>query len=173
VNYDTVVFDLDGTLVRLTVDWDVVAREVALALEERDIDPPDSLWGMLEIADENDAREAVERIIAAHERDGARDSERLPAADTIPDGRAGVCSLNAEEACHIALEVHGIDGISAVVGRDTVATEKPDPAPLLETIDRLGGDPSRALFVGDTDRDRETADRAGTDYVDVSDWLRA
>lgn len=173
MNYDTVVFDLDGTLVRLTVDWSVVAREVAGALEERDIDPPDSLWGMLETADENGARGVVERIIAAHEREGARGSERLPAADTIPEGPVGVCSLNAEEACHIALETHDIVGITAVVGRDTVATEKPDPDPLLETIDRLDGDPSRTLFVGDTDRDRETADRAGTDYVDVSDWLRA
>lgn len=173
MNYDTVVFDLDGTLVRLAVDWSVVAREVALALEERDIEPPNSLWGMLETADENGAREAIERVIAAHECDGARNSERLPAADTIPDGAVGVCSLNAEEACRIALDVHEIDGIGAVVGRDTVGTEKPDPEPLLETIERLGGDPSGTLFVGDTDRDRKTADRAGTDYVDVSDWLRA
>jgi HAD superfamily hydrolase (TIGR01509 family) len=175
VNYDhdTVVFDLDGTLVRLAVEWDVVAREVATVLQDHGIEPPDTLWGMLEAADENGAREAVEAVISAHERDGARDSERLPAADTVPDDPVGVCSLNAEEACRIALETHEIDGIAAVVGRDTLATEKPDPEPLLETIDLLDGDPGRTLFVGDSDRDRTTAERAGTDYVDVSEWLRA
>jgi phosphoglycolate phosphatase len=172
IDPETVVFDLDGTLIRLAVDWAVVASEVAETLESHGIDPPDDLWGMLEAADENGAREAVERIISAHERDGARESERLPAAHSLPDRPVGVCSLNAEEACRLALEKHGIDGVGAVVGRDTVRTEKPDPRPLLETVDRLGGDPSGTLFVGDSDRDRVTADRAGTAYVDVSEWLR-
>ena len=171
--YDTVVFDLDGTLVRLVVDWDAVARDVLATLRERGVAAPEDLWGMLETADEAGFREPVESVISEFERVGARDSERLPAADTIPEVPTGVCSLNCEEACRIALDVHEIGGIDAVVGRDTVATEKPDPQPLLETVQRLEGDPAETLFVGDSDRDRVTAERAGTDYVDVSVWLRA
>ncbi len=171
--YETIVFDLDGTLVRLEVEWDTVTAEVGAVLEARGIDPPDTLWGMLEAADERGHRPAVEDVISAHERDGAAASTRLPAADTVPDGAVGLCSLNCEAACRIALSTHGIEGIDAVVGRDTVPTEKPDPQPLLETIDRLGGDPAAAVFVGDTDRDARTAKRAGVDYLDVSSWLRA
>ena len=171
--YDTVVFDLDGTLVRLVVDWDAVARDVLETLRERGVAAPDDLWGMLRTADEAGFREPVESVISQFERAGARESERLPAADTIPEAPTGVCSLNCEEACRIALDVHEIRGIDAVVGRDTVATEKPDPQPLLETVRRLNGDPAATLFVGDSDRDRVTAERAGTDYVDVSEWVRA
>lgn len=173
--YATVVFDLDGTLVRLDVDWDAVAEDAATTLRDRGVDPPDSLWGMLETADEHGHRPAVEEVIAAHERDGAATSSRLPAADTVPapGGAVGVCSLNCEAACRIALSTHGIDGVGAVVGRDTVATEKPNPEPLLEAIDRLDGDPKATVFVGDTDRDRVTAERADVAYADVSAWLRA
>lgn len=171
--YGTVVFDLDGTLVRLNVEWDVVAEEVAGELSKRGVEPPGSLWEMLEAADEHGHRSAVEDVISAHERDGAAASIRLPAADTVPDGVVGVCSLNSESACRIALSAHDLYGIDAVVGRDTVSTEKPDPGPLLETIDRLDSDPTETVFIGDSDRDATTAERAGVDYVDVSAWLRA
>ena len=187
-DHGTLVFDLDGTLVRLAVDWDEAAEAAAAALERRDVSPSGDLWTMLETADRTGHRGAVEAVLADHERDGARDSERLPAADTVPGGagvntntntdtdvdiNVGVCSLNCEAACRVALEVHDIGGVDAVVGRDTVETEKPDPEPLLETVRRLGGDPAETLFVGDSERDEVTAERAGTDYVYVSEWLRA
>ena len=189
-DHGTLVFDLDGTLVRLAVDWDEAAEAAAAALESRGVSPSGDLWMMLETADRTGHREAVEAVLADRERDGARDSERLPAADTVPGGAdadadtntgievdanvdVGVCSLNCEAACRVALGVHDIGGVDAVVGRDTVETEKPDPEPLLETVRRLGGDPAETLFVGDSERDEVTAERAGTDYVYVSEWLRA
>lgn len=173
--YRTFVFDLDGTLVRLAVDWDAAADAVAAALRDRGIEPPDSLWAMLETADERGVRGAVEDVLSEHEREGAERSTRLPAADTVPSAPVGVCSLNCRAACLIALSEHEIGGIDtdAVVGRDTVSTEKPDPEPLLEAIRRLEGDPATTLFIGDTDRDATTAQRAGVDYADVSAWLRA
>ena len=189
---ETLVFDLDGTLVRLAVDWDEAAEAAAAALESRGMSPSGDLWTMLETADRTGHRGAVEAVLADRERDGARDSERLPAADTVPGGAdadadtdtntgveldtsvdVGVCSLNCEAACRVALEVHDIGGVDAVVGRDTVETEKPDPEPLLETVRRLDGEPSGTLFVGDSERDEVTAERAGIDYVYVSEWLRA
>ena len=172
-DYRAVVFDLDGTLVRLAVDWERVTEAVADTLEARGVAPPADLWSMLEAADRAGVRPAVESTIAAFERDGARQADRLPTADTVPETTAGVCSLNCEDACRIALSEHAIDGIATVVGRDTVATEKPDPEPLLETVRRLDADPADTVFVGDSDRDARTAERAGVDYLDVSAWLRA
>lgn len=46
---------------------------------------------------------------------------------------------------------------AALIGADTLPVRKPDPAPLLASIDRCGGDPARAVLIGDTDTDRNTA----------------
>jgi len=124
MEYDAVVYDLDGTLVELTVDWAVVANDVAGVLREQGVDPgTEGLWGMLERADETGHREAVEATITDYERTGARDSRRLALADGLPHTvPVGVCSLNAEVACRPALAVHGIeDTVRSVVGRDTLA----------------------------------------------------
>lgn len=165
--YDAVVYDLDGTLVDLPVDWDAVARDAAAVLESQGVDASDAdLWAMLDIADETGQRDAVETAIAKHECQGAECSTRLPAVDDLPESiPLAVCSLNCEESCRLALSQHGIaDRIDVVIGRDTVTTEKPDPEPLLTAIRRLGSDPEWTLFVGDSKRDELTAERAGTAY---------
>jgi phosphoglycolate phosphatase len=169
--FDAVVWDLDGTLVHLRVNWDDVADDVTAVFESAGIDAAGmDLWEMLDLADRSDLREEVETVIADHERTGARESDRLPSADAV--GRAdaeGVCSLNCEAACRVALDTHGLTPhITAVVGRDTVAARKPDPEPLLETLRRLDASPEDAVFVGDSPRDSEAAERAGVAfrYVD-------
>ncbi|WP_324757799.1 HAD family hydrolase [Haloarcula sp. GH36] len=172
MTHDAVVYDLDGTLVRLAVDWDAVATEVATVLRERDVDPgTGDLWSMLELSDEVGHRSTVEETITRHERDGADRSERLPLAEGLPHGvPVGVCSLNAEVAVRDALDVHGIDPhVQSVVGRDTVGSSKPDPEGLLRVIDDLDASPEATVFVGDSESDAETARRAGTDF----EWARA
>jgi phosphoglycolate phosphatase len=170
--YEAVVYDLDGTLVSLAVDWDAVRADVAAVYESAGVDPDGrSLWTLLETAPAHDLLDDVDDAIAEHERAGARDSTRLPHADdvharTVP---VGICSLNCEAACRIALDRHDLlEGVGAIVGRDTVATRKPDPEPLLATVRELAAMPERTLFVGDSSRDERTAVRAGTafEYVD-------
>jgi phosphoglycolate phosphatase len=172
-DHDAVVYDLDNTLVTLAVDWDAVRREAAAALEEHGVEADgDDLWSLLEIGDEHGRRDLVEDVITEYERDGARESERLPLADALPHGvPVGVCSLNCEAACRLALDVHDLAAhVDAVVGRDTVATEKPDPEPLLATLRRLDVEPDGALFVGDGERDEKTAANAGVPFRYESEY---
>lgn len=171
--YDAVVYDLDGTVARLAVDWDAAEREAASVFADHGIDADGDLWSMLDLADETGLRAEIESLLADHEREGARSSERLELADCLP-GHAipvGVCSLNCEAACREALATHDLtDAVRAVVGRDTVATRKPDPEPLLAAVERLGFDAGDSvLFVGDSRRDEETARRAGVDFRYVPD----
>jgi len=53
----------------------------------------------------------------------------------------------------------------AIVGGDTLPVQKPDPAPLLEAIARAGGDPARAILVGDASPDVGAARAAGVPCV--------
>jgi len=55
----------------------------------------------------------------------------------------------------------------AICGADTFAFRKPDPRHLLETIARAGGDPERALMIGDSRTDIDTAKAAGIPVVAV------
>ncbi|QLK26268.1 HAD hydrolase-like protein [Natrinema zhouii] len=171
--YDAVVYDLDGTLVDLDVDWNAVAVDVREVYDSANVEPPsDGLWELLEAAADVGLATEVEAAIAAHEHDGARTSDRLVHADDLLERSlpTGVCSLNCERACRIAIEEHRLTAaVDAVVGRDTVGTWKPDPEPLLATVRELEVEPERALFIGDSLRDQRTADRAGIDFEYVGD----
>ncbi|MDZ5812413.1 HAD-IA family hydrolase [Halorubrum sp. AD140] len=181
--YDAVVYDLDGTLVELLVDWGAVAESVLSVYAEHAVKPPtDELWGLLEAAPEYGVGDQVEEAIADHERAGARGSTLLPLGERLVEGGgtrsneppAGVCSLNCEEACRIAVETHGLgDALDAdaIVGRDTVETHKPEPESLLAAVERLGAEPSGALFVGDSRRDAVTAERAGVAFAWAADLI--
>ena len=173
MSHDAVVYDLDGTLVDLAVDWGVVTRDVAAVLRENDVEPETvSLWGMLELSETTGHRDVVEATITEYEREGARQSTRLSLADGLPhDVPVGVCSLNAEAACRLALEVHELaHAVGPVVGRDSLGSEKPDPEGLLSVVDDLEADPGATVFVGDSERDAETARRAGTEFAWASEF---
>ena len=171
--YDAVVYDLDGTLVRLAVDWDAAAADVADVLADHLSTAGETdLWAMLDLADEYGRRDEVESVLADHECEGARASERLPLADSIADQEVpvGVCSLNCEAACRAALDVHDLAAdVDSVVGRDSVATRKPDPEPLRAALRGLDVEPGAAVFVGDSHRDELTAERAEVDFFYVDD----
>jgi len=174
--YEAVVYDLDGTLVRLDVDWGAVRARCRGAFRARNVDPEGlSIWEMLGVAQDHGFRRHLESTITDFEREGARSATVLPLAETLPHCvPVGVCSLNAESACRITLELNGIDRhIDTIVGRDTVGSEKPDPEPLLEAVDRLDADPPESLFVGDSESDAETARRAGVDFQWVADRVKS
>jgi phosphoglycolate phosphatase len=173
-DYDAIVYDLDGTLVELDVDWDAARDDAAAVLSARGVDTTAmGLWDVLEAAEPNGILDRVNEAIAEHEREGARTATSLPLADELPhDVPVGVCSLNSEAACRIALELHGLDGhVDAVVGRDSTGAYKPDPQPLLETVAAIGAEPPRTLFIGDGQRDALTAERAGLPFQYVADRL--
>jgi len=66
----------------------------------------------------------------------------------------------------IILERLGLTGyFRAVVGGDSLAVRKPDPAPLLAALAPLGAAPPASVFVGDSVTDRDTARVAGVKAV--------
>lgn len=56
----------------------------------------------------------------------------------------------------------------AITGGDTFAFRKPDPRHLMETITQAGGDAERALMIGDSRTDIDTAKAAGIPVVAVN-----
>src|ERR671910_3079825 len=79
-----------------------------------------------------------------------------------------VCTNKVEEHSVKLLRELGIGRpFAANCGRDTFAYFKPDPRHLLLTIERAGGNPARAVMVGDSRTDIVTAQNAGIPVVAV------
>lgn len=167
--FEARVYDLDGTLVRLAVDWDAAVSDVLAVYEDAgvDVDPDRGLWDLVRDAGRHAIGDEVEAVLSEREVTGAEESEALSLADELDSTRdpVGVCSLNSQEAVETALEKHGLDRyVNAVVARDTVHEQKPDPTPLLEVLDRMGATPVSTVFVGDSASDEEAAKRAGVPF---------
>jgi len=95
----------------------------------------------------------------------------IPALDRLASGgfRLAVCTNKLEEH---ALELLGklgvLDRFAFVSGKNTFPVFKPDPGHLRLTIERAGGDPARAIMVGDSKTDIDTAKNAAIPVVGVT-----
>lgn len=79
-----------------------------------------------------------------------------------------VCTNKVERHSRLLLDRLGIaDRFQVICGRDTFPWYKPDPRHLTMTIERAGGDPARAVMVGDSQTDIRTAKEAGIPVVAV------
>lgn len=80
----------------------------------------------------------------------------------------GVCTNKPERLAVKLLDELGVlTRFAAVTGGDTYPYRKPDPRHLTGTIAKAGGDKSRAVMVGDSRTDIDTARQAGIPVVAV------
>ncbi len=83
--------------------------------------------------------------------------------------RLAVCTNKVEGLAVDLLEKLGIAGrFAAICGRETFPFHKPDPRHITQTIARAGGDPARAVMVGDSRADIDAAKAAGVPVVAVT-----
>jgi phosphoglycolate phosphatase len=80
-----------------------------------------------------------------------------------------VCTNKMEaHALELLKALKIIDRFAFISGKDSFAFFKPDPRHLTETIRLAGGDPNRAIMVGDSKTDIDTAKAAGIPVVGVT-----
>ncbi len=185
--FDVVVFDLDGTLVDSAPDL-AAALNHALARLGRPTVPPASVRDLMGhgarallrkgLATSGDAPEDLVDagfpvFIDHYAANICNHTRPYPGVDDALDAlaargsRRAICTNKPEELTHKLFDALGWAGrFDAVVGGDTLPVRKPDPAPLLEAIARAGG--GRAVLIGDSVTDADTARAAGLPFVAVS-----
>jgi phosphoglycolate phosphatase len=83
--------------------------------------------------------------------------------------RLAVCTNKIEPHAVELLDRLGIGHrFAAICGRETFPFFKPDPRHITHTIERAGGDPARAVMVGDSRADIDAAKAAGIPVVGVT-----
>jgi phosphoglycolate phosphatase len=185
----TVVFDLDGTLIETAPDLIdtlniIVARE---GLPELPYDTARRLIGggargMIERALAAEGRGVskadVDRMFSAfiahyseHIADRSRPYPKLEAAlDRLAaEGhRLAVCTNKLEWLSKKLLDALKLTPhFATICGQDTFGVMKPDPEVLRRTILRAGGEPGRAIMVGDSGTDVRTARAANVPVIAV------
>lgn len=185
-----VVFDLDGTLVDTAPDL-VASLNAALALEgiaAVDVDAFRPFAGrggrvMIETAFARARRPLGETLFSAlhaafvdHYRSSMPGASRLfpgglAALDRLADEgwTLAICTNKPEDLARRLIDRMGLSArFAAIAGADTFAWKKPDPRHVLSTIAQSGGDPGRAVMVGDTATDIDAARAAGVPSIAVS-----
>lgn len=83
--------------------------------------------------------------------------------------RLGVATSKRRASAQQAMRVLGLtEHLPVLVAMEDTATHKPDPAPILLAIARLGGTPAEAVYVGDAVVDVLAGQAAGTATVAVT-----
>ncbi|MCF8505248.1 MAG: phosphoglycolate phosphatase [Caulobacter sp.] len=183
----TIAFDLDGTLVETAPD--LVGALNVILIEQGMAPAPmtavrqlvgHGLRGMLlrafAMADRTITEEQIAklrpRIVEVYRARIAQESRPFPGclealADLRADGaRLAVCTNKPEALARLLLDKLDMTRLfDAIVGGDTLPVQKPDPAPLLAAIAGAGGDPARAVLVGDASPDVGAAKAAGVPCV--------
>ena len=82
--------------------------------------------------------------------------------------RFAVCTNKLEGLSLMLLRKLGLAGrFAAICGQDTFGIQKPNPDMLRRTIAAAGGDPARAVMIGDSETDIRTAKAAGVPVIAV------
>jgi phosphoglycolate phosphatase-like HAD superfamily hydrolase len=170
------VLDLDGTVVDLPVDWDALRRELHAELERRGVVTRErGVFGILaelQRSGETATFVACSDIVRAAELEAAPSGAVNRALlDRLPDGAPlGILSLNSNQAVHAALRDVALPGpVVATVGREDVLAPKPDPSGIDRILEVAGVPRERAVMIGDSPGDLDTAQAAHVRGIDVED----
>jgi phosphoglycolate phosphatase len=183
----TIVFDLDGTLIDTAPDL-IDTLNIILAQEHLPPIPYATARNMIgggakvllerALATEGRAADDIDRLYkafiahyAAHIADCSRPFPKLEATLerlTATGHRLAVCTNKLEWLSVRLLQTLKLaQHFGAICGQDTFGIQKPDPEVFRRTVLRAGGEPARALMVGDSGTDIRTARAAKVPVVAV------
>lgn len=188
--YSAVVFDLDGTVADTAQD---IHASLVAALAGKGLPPVDLERTRLMIGGgpqllveralhrlgiDTDARLVTNLVDAFHDdylANGDRHARLYDGAESAlrqlhaMGMRIGLCSNKPDDLCRMLTRSFDIDRyIDETLGSTPGMPKKPDPAPLLAIVERLGVTPRDTLYVGDSDADVKAARAAGIPVMLVS-----
>lgn len=183
---DTFVFDFDGTLAKLNIDFPAMRNEIPNLLRNYGVDP-DGLGNlfMLEMIDAGsrileeqrpdkvaEFTERAHTVIHDIEMDGAQTGNLFNGIDdlfhslTDRKKKIGVVTRNCLDA--VKKLYPGIDSFcSTVITRESTTRPKPHPEHLETALNELKSSPRNAVMIGDHPMDILVGKRVGTYTIGV------
>jgi len=180
-----IVFDLDGTIVRLTADWHSLRRALITRFTEKNRETINlkSMSAILSRIVEMEDEEELQlnfNLIQQYELENITSNE--PIKETVyfinnkevfgvsPNAKLAVFSLNTHSTILISLKMAGIlNEFEFFVGREDVRKWKPEPDGLLKILDYFKVNTEEMIYFGDSDIDLLAGTKAGIEsyYIDT------
>lgn len=164
-NINVVIFDFDGTIFDLNIDWEKLRTELA-------IDPSEKLGDVVQrYMDKND-RNNIDKIKSA-EVVAVTNGRMLVGVEStfkFLEERGihiAIFTRNSRQAILKALSSTGFENRIFIAGREDTEVLKPDPEGINVILNHFQVKPEAALIVGDTYHDVEAAQKAGVAIVIV------
>ena len=188
-NSPLIVFDLDGTLVDSAPDLIdtlnvIIGREglapIPLERGRKYVGRGGKFMlrrglqaGGMEVSDAR-LDEMFSAFLAYYDNHLTTKTRFYPGAETALDALSAaghglaICTNKIEKPSRKLIgELGATARFRAICGQDTFAVCKPNGAALRLTVEKAGGDPARAIMVGDTETDVLTAKDAGLPVIAV------
>lgn len=188
--FDTVIYDLDGTLIDSAKDMQVAVSRVLAdhglpPVTEDDVrifmgqgskvtmNKAFTKYG--ETLDDEALSAVTAEFVRYYEADPVGHTTAFAGVAEVVLGfdrlglKQGVCTNKFERPSRMILEhLKLMPPIIGLAGADTFPVRKPDPRHILMLVERMGRTPDRAVMVGDSIHDVEAAHAAGLPAVLVS-----
>jgi pyrophosphatase PpaX len=185
MRFETILFDLDGTVVDSGAIILASMRHATREVLGRDYSDAELLQAVggpgLEAQMSALAPDHVERLVDVYRAHNEPLHDELEACAGMEnvlvrlrgDGRRlGIVTAKRRSTVELAFDRVPLGHLfETIVGGDETERHKPDPAPLLLAAERLGADPADAVYVGDSPFDVRAAKAAGMFAVAVT-WGR-
>lgn len=173
VTYQAVIFDFDGVLARIYVDWPALKEHLCRFIAEEtgayeDLTPFDLQLNRLLKTAPAALTEKVNQIIKSYELKNFDRHlvfpELLDVAKKLSDHGVllFICSSNTREVIEKILDKTGASGcFRQIVSREDVQQRKPDPEGLCKIISENRLEAEKVLFIGDREVDQKAGKAAG------------
>ncbi|MGB0661550.1 MAG: phosphoglycolate phosphatase [Mangrovicoccus sp.] len=187
-----IVFDLDGTLIDSAPDLHAAGLKMLAAegLPGVTIDQTRSfigngvpklverLMGAVDLPTDPERHKAMtESFLRFYNAEPALRTELYPGARAALEALAaqghklGLCTNKPEGPARVIVEAFGLDDLlPVIIGGDSLAVKKPDPAPLKAAYEALGA--KTGIYVGDSEVDAATAQAFGVPFLFFTEGYR-
>jgi pyrophosphatase PpaX len=169
-----VIFDFDGTLYKINVDWKDLKDKLYRKAAEMGLQGTfGSLRELYTLSSDHPViKTELIRIQTGVEMKGMKDSNGIMQGIKAARWRLSRgmgCSICSSNTGSTLAEMVGNWGFDPIIALDDVSQPKPDPEGLLRIINGLEGSPDDVIMVGNSEFDSQAAEQAGIEYIDVSD----
>ena len=180
-----IVFDLDGTIVRLAADWHSLFKALTSRFTEKyreTINYKSMSAIMSRIVEKGDEEELQLNFNLIRQYELEKITSNEPIKETIyfvnnkelfgvsHGAKLAVFSLNTRSTIIKSLEMAGIlDKFEFFIGREDVRKWKPEPDGLLKILEHFGVNIEEMIYFGDLEKDLLTGANAGIEsyYIDT------